>query len=98
MQVIRDPASTAQIANPEIRRLVEQRIYDRGKEPFDLATLGYLIIVEPGDTLDAISTQILPEFAATSATAQQRNGGGHGEPGRCSVAASCGPGRAGTKS
>jgi len=58
MQVIRDPASTTQIANPEIRRLVEQRIHDLGKEPFDLATLGYLIIVEPGDTLDAIDAQL----------------------------------------
>ena len=63
MQIIRDPASTAQITNPEIRRLVEQRIDDLGKpdgpeEPFDLATLGYFIIVEPGDTLDAIDAQL----------------------------------------
>ena len=63
MQVIRDPASTAQIANPEIRRLVEQRIYDLGKpdgteEPFDLAALGYFIVVDPGDTLDAIDAQM----------------------------------------
>ena len=58
MQVIRDPASTAQIANAEIRRLVEQRIYDLGKEPFDLAALGYFIVVEPGDTLDAIDAQL----------------------------------------
>jgi len=58
MQVIRDPASTAQIANPEIRRLVEQRIYDLGKEPFDLATLGYFLVIEPGDTLNTINTQL----------------------------------------
>lgn len=58
MQVIRDPASAAQIANPQIRRLVEQRIDDLGQEPFDLATLGYFIIVEPGDTLDAIDAQL----------------------------------------
>ena len=58
MQVIRDPASAAQIANPEIRRLVEHRIYDLGKEPFDLAALGYFIVVEPGDTLDAIDAQL----------------------------------------
>ena len=65
MQVIRDPASTAKIANPEIRRLVEQRIddlgkepSDLGKEPFDLATLGYFLIVEPGDTLDAVDAQL----------------------------------------
>lgn len=58
MQVIRDPASTAQIANPEIRRLVEQRIYDLGKEPFDLAALGYFLVIEPGDSLDTINAQL----------------------------------------
>jgi hypothetical protein len=63
MQVIRDPASTAEIANPEIRRLVEQRIYDLGKpdgneEPFDLAELGYFVIVEALDRIDTIDTQL----------------------------------------
>ena len=58
MQVIRDPISTAQISDPSIRRLVEQRIYDLGKEPFDLAALGYFIVVEPGDSLDAIDAQL----------------------------------------
>lgn len=58
MQVIREPASTAQIANPEIRRLVEQRIYDLGKEPFDLAALGYFIVIEPGDSLETINAQL----------------------------------------
>ena len=58
MQVIRDPASTAQIANPEIRRLVEQRIYDLSKEPFDLAALGYFMVIEPGDSLNTINAQL----------------------------------------
>ena len=58
MQVIRDSASTAQIANPEIRRLVQQRIYDLGKEPFDLAALGYFLVIEPGDSLDTINAQL----------------------------------------
>ena len=58
MQVIRDPASTAQIANPDIRRLIEQRIYDLGKEPFDLAALGYFLVIEPGDSLETINAQV----------------------------------------
>jgi len=58
MQVIRDPADTNQISHSGIRRLVEQRIDDLGKEPFDLATLGYFLVVEPGDCLDAIDAQL----------------------------------------
>lgn len=58
MQVIRDSASTAQIANPEIRRLVEQRIDDLGKEPFDLAVLGYFLVIEAGDSMDTINDQL----------------------------------------
>ncbi len=58
MQIIRDPSATAQIKDPSIRRLVEQRIFDLGKEPFDLNALGYFLIVEPGDTLVVIDTQL----------------------------------------
>jgi hypothetical protein len=58
MHVIRDPSSTAQINDLSIRRLVEQRIFDLGKEPFDLAVLGYFIIVEPGDSITTIDAQL----------------------------------------
>lgn len=76
MQVIRDPASTAQIANPEIRRLVEQRIYDLGKEPFDLAALGYFMVIEPGDRLEAINAQL-----GFPILANRRTGLHFGQPG-----------------
>jgi hypothetical protein len=63
MQIIRAPAETVNITDPAIRRLVEQRIYDLGKpdgneEPFDLAELGYFVIVEAGDSIDTIDAQL----------------------------------------
>ncbi len=58
MQIIRDLASTAQISNPAIRQLVQQRIDELGGEAFDTTALGYLLVIQPGDTLDAIDTQL----------------------------------------
>ena len=49
---------TSEIADQHIRQMVEQRIYDLGKEPFDFSELGYFLIVEPGDSLKDISTQL----------------------------------------
>lgn len=58
MQIIRDPAQTSTIADPYIRHLVELRIYELGKQPYDLSAMGYFLIVEPGDSLEAINAQI----------------------------------------
>ena len=58
MQIIRDLASTTQISNPSIRQLVQKRINDLGGEAFDTAALGYFLVIEPGDTLDAIDSQL----------------------------------------
>ncbi len=58
MQVIRDSADTNQIIHSGIRRLVEQRIDDLGQEQFDLAALGYFVIVQPDDSIDTIDTQL----------------------------------------
>jgi hypothetical protein len=58
MQIIRDPADAANITDSAIRRLVEQRIDDLGMEPFDLAALGYFVIVEAGDSIDTIDAQL----------------------------------------
>ena len=58
MHIIRDPFATAQIKDPSIRRLVEQRIFDLGKEPFDLAVLGYFVIVEAGDSITTLESQL----------------------------------------
>jgi hypothetical protein len=58
MQIIRDLASTALIDNPSIRQLVQQRINDLGGEAFDSTALGYFLVIQPGDTLDAINTHL----------------------------------------
>lgn len=58
MLVIRDLADAAHVRDPEIRQLVEQRINDLGGEAFDAEELGYFLVVESGDTLQAINAQI----------------------------------------
>ena len=58
MQVIRNLAEATQISNPVIRKLVEQRITDLGSEAFDTETLGYFLVVEQGDTPEAIERQL----------------------------------------
>ena len=58
MQIIRDIQSTHQISNPAIRDLVQQRINDLGGEAFDTEARGYLLVIEPGDTIKAIHAQV----------------------------------------
>ena len=58
MQIIRDLISTHQIGNTAIRQLVEERINDLGGEAFDADALGYFLVIEPGDTLEAIAGQL----------------------------------------
>lgn len=58
MQTIRDLASTCQIRDPAIRQLVTQRINDLGGEEFDSAELGYFLVVDIGDTLEALAAQL----------------------------------------
>jgi hypothetical protein len=58
MQVIRDLSDTAQILNPEIRALVQERINELGGEAYDSQRLGYFVVVEAGDSLDALTAQI----------------------------------------
>lgn len=55
MIIVRDLLSIHQIGNTEIRELVRQRIDDLGGEAFDVA---YFLIVESGDTVEVLSTQI----------------------------------------
>ena len=58
MHDILDLLSTEQISDPEIRKLVQHRIDELGGDKFNATELGFLLVVEPGDSLDAISTQI----------------------------------------
>ena len=58
MIVVRDLKSTHQISNTAIRELVRQRINDLGGEAFDTQAIGYFLVVNPADTIEAISAAV----------------------------------------
>ncbi len=58
MIVVRDLLSINQITDNAIRDLVRQRIEDLGGAAFDADVLGYFLVVESGDSLEALSPQI----------------------------------------
>lgn len=55
MIVVRDLQSTQQINCPAIRALVQQRINDLGGEAFDTQAIGFFVVVEAGNAIEAIS-------------------------------------------
>ena len=58
MIIIRDQSSIHQTGNIEIRELVTQRIDDLGGDAFDANALGYFLVVESGDNIEAITAQL----------------------------------------
>jgi hypothetical protein len=56
--VVRDLPTIDQISNLQIRELVQQRIKDLGGESFDSNELGYFLVVESSDTIEAIQKQV----------------------------------------
>ena len=58
MIVVRDHSTIDQISNLQIRELVQQRVNDLGGESFDSNELGYFLVVESSDTLEALSAQL----------------------------------------
>ena len=58
MIVVRDLSTIDQISNLQISELVQQRINDLGGEAFDSNELGYFLVVESSDTLEALSAQL----------------------------------------
>lgn len=58
MIVVRNLQSANQISNPAIRALVQQRINNLGGEAFDAESLGYFLVVEAADTIEAISAKV----------------------------------------
>ena len=58
MIIVRDLSSIQQISNMEIRRLVTQRMEDLGGDAFDANALGYFLVVESGDAIEAINAQL----------------------------------------
>ena len=58
MIVVRELSSTQEIKHSHIKQHVQQRINDLGGEAFDSNELGYFLVVEAGDTTEAIRTQV----------------------------------------
>lgn len=59
MQIIRDPLEATNIADPELRTLVQKTIAALSEDyPYDPDVLGYFVIVQPGDSLATINAQI----------------------------------------
>ena len=58
MIVVRDHSTIDQISNLQIRELVQQRINDLDGESFDSNELGYFLVVESSDALEALSAQL----------------------------------------
>ena len=59
MQVIRSPADAANIADAAIRQMILQRIDAiASDEPYDASLHGYFLVLEDGDTLNAINQQV----------------------------------------
>ena len=58
MHIVRDLQSAYQISNPAIRELVRKRINDLGGEAFDTQAIGYFMVVEAADTIEAISATV----------------------------------------
>ena len=59
MLVIRDPADAANVADPELRHLIQKTVRDLSEDyPYDPDELGYFLVVQPGDRLDILSRQI----------------------------------------
>ena len=58
MIIVRDIHSIQHISDIAIRELVQQRIDDLGGDDFDSASLGYILVVQSGDTLEALNAQL----------------------------------------
>jgi len=56
--IVREQTSIAHIHSSTIRALVQQRIQDLQAQGFDLAEVGYIVVLEVGDTLDDFVSQI----------------------------------------
>ena len=59
MIVLRDPQVTSQITDPYIRDLVALRFSQiLAGEPYDYDRHGYMVVVEPGDTVELLEQEI----------------------------------------
>lgn len=58
MLIINDPSLVGRIPDPVIRELVHRRFSEIcGVEPYDYDTHGYMIVVEPDDSIDSLESE-----------------------------------------
>ena len=59
MNIVNDLPSLLLLPNPAIRQLIQHRIANiASDEPYDASLHGYFLVLEDGDTLEAISRQL----------------------------------------
>ncbi|MDP1927577.1 MAG: hypothetical protein Q8K62_03600 [Thiobacillus sp.] len=59
MLILRDPALASSIVDPDVRSLVEQRFAEVcAGEAYDYDSHGYMIVVEPGDSVESLEQEI----------------------------------------
>ena len=55
MHILRDPSAVSQIANPDVRSLIERRFCEiSAGEPWDADRHGYFILAEPCDRAESL--------------------------------------------
>lgn len=58
MLILRDPAHTQQVTDPDIRRLIARRFKEiSAGEAYDYNRHGYMVVVEPGDTVEQLEQE-----------------------------------------
>lgn len=59
MLILNDPSLVDRIPDPDIRELVHRRFSEIcGDELYDYDTHGYMIVVEPGDSVEVLEREI----------------------------------------
>ena len=58
MIIVKTIAAIQKISNTAVRKLVQERINDLGGAAFDAAKLGYFLVIESGDAIEAITAQL----------------------------------------
>lgn len=58
MIIVHDNSTISQISSTAIRELVQKRIDDFASDDFDSFSLGFFVVVEPRDSIQAIHAQV----------------------------------------
>ena len=58
MIIVKTTAAIQQISDTAISKILQERINDLGGAAFDSIEIGYFLVVESGDTIEAITAQL----------------------------------------